>query len=43
MPAYTNPKRIFKYSGEFKIKAVQWILIPNVMLRMSMLLWTSTF
>ena len=24
MPAYTNAKRIFKYSDEFKMKAVQW-------------------
>ena len=29
MPAYTNPKRIFKYSDEFKMKAVQWSFDPQ--------------
>ena len=29
MPAYTNPKRIFKYSDEFKLKAVQWSFDPQ--------------
>ena len=29
MPAYTNPKRIFKYSNEFKLKAVQWSFDPQ--------------
>ncbi len=29
MPAYTNPKRIFKYSDEFKMKAVQWSFDPE--------------
>jgi transposase len=29
MPAYTNAKRIFKYSDEFKMKAVQWSFDPR--------------
>ncbi|TXH62090.1 MAG: IS3 family transposase, partial [Tolumonas sp.] len=29
MPAYTNAKRIFKYSDEFKMKAVQWSFDPQ--------------